>query len=80
MVVNDARVVYQDPVASTKKPAAAGDQKFVLRLPKDFHTALRHVAIDRGVSLNTLIAEVLQAWWSKQPEQARYSGTNQRRR
>jgi predicted HicB family RNase H-like nuclease len=74
MVVNETRAVYQDPVGSTKKPAAAGDQKFVLRLPKDFHTALRHVAIDRGASLNTLIAEVLEDWWSKQPERKKYGG------
>ena len=49
---------------------AARDEKqgLMLRLPKSLHTALRHVSIDRGVSLNTLLTEVLEAWWAKQPE------------
>lgn len=48
------------------------DQKFVLRLPESLHHALRHVSIDRKTSLNALIVEVLEAWWSKQPERGRY--------
>lgn len=45
----------------------------MLRLPKSLHTALRHVSIDRGVSLNALLTEVLEDWWSKQPEHATYA-------
>lgn len=44
----------------------------MLRLPKRLHTALRHVSIDRGVSLNTLLTEVLEYWWAKQPEPTKY--------
>jgi hypothetical protein len=45
----------------------------MLRMPKSLHTALRHVSIDRGQSLNTLITEVLEQWWSTQPEHPTYS-------
>lgn len=48
------------------------EQKFVLRLPESLHHALRHVSIDRKTSLNALIVEVLEAWWSKQPERTKY--------
>jgi predicted HicB family RNase H-like nuclease len=60
---------------AAKKDQAAADEKqgLMLRLPKSLHTALRHVSIDRGVSLNALITEVLEDWWSKQPERGRYS-------
>jgi predicted HicB family RNase H-like nuclease len=59
---------------ATKKAADSNEaeQKFVLRLPKGFHTALRHVAIDRGLSLNALITQVLDEWWAKQPENRKY--------
>lgn len=42
-------------------------------LPKELHTALRHVSVDRGVSLSALLTEVLEQWWSKQPERSKYS-------
>jgi predicted HicB family RNase H-like nuclease len=48
------------------------EQKFVLRLPESLHYALRHVSIDRKTSLNALIVEVLEEWWSKQPERNKY--------
>lgn len=66
---------------ATRKAAETGEaeQKFVLRLPRGFHTALRHVAIDRGLSLNALIAEVLSDWWAKQPERTKYSGSQARK-
>jgi predicted HicB family RNase H-like nuclease len=47
-------------------------QGLMLRLPKHLHTALRHVSIDRATSLNTLITEVLEEWWSRQPERRKY--------
>ncbi|MEO7329054.1 MAG: toxin-antitoxin system HicB family antitoxin [Minicystis sp.] len=59
---------------ATKKVQATADEKqgLMLRLPKSLHTALRHFSVDRRVSLNALITEVLEAWWSKQPEHATY--------
>ena len=59
-------------MAARKDAGKAPEQKFVLRLTEDFHRALRHVAIDRGVSLNALITGVLEQWWAKQPERGRY--------
>jgi hypothetical protein len=47
-------------------------QGFMLRLPKSLHAALRHLSIDRHVSLNALITEVLEAWWATQPECSKY--------
>ena len=61
-------------MAAKKKPVPDEKQGLMLRLPKSFHTALRHVSIDRGQSLNTLITEVLEEWWSKQPEHRKYRG------
>jgi predicted HicB family RNase H-like nuclease len=60
-------------VAAKKNETADAKQGLMLRLPKSLHTALRHVSIDRGQSLNTLIVEVLEAWWAKQPERKKYS-------
>jgi predicted HicB family RNase H-like nuclease len=60
-------------VASKKEAASDRKRGLMLRLPKRLHTALRHVSIDRGVSLNALLTEVLEEWWSKQPEHTRYS-------
>jgi predicted HicB family RNase H-like nuclease len=60
-------------MAAKKEPAKETEQKFVLRLPADLHRSLRHVAIDRGTSLNKLIADVLEQWWAKQPEHGTYS-------
>ncbi len=51
----------------------------MLRLPKSLHTALRHVSIDRAVSLNTLITEVLESWWTKQPEHAKYPAQDEKK-
>jgi|CZKU01.1.fsa_nt_gi predicted HicB family RNase H-like nuclease len=60
-------------VAARKKDEPSDErQGLMLRLPKDLHTALRHLSIDRGVSLNSVITEVLEDWWAKQPERARY--------
>lgn len=61
-------------MASKKEVASDEKQGLMLRLPKSLHTALRHVSIDRGVSLNALLTEVLEDWWSKQPEYRKYKG------
>ncbi|MEP7247160.1 MAG: toxin-antitoxin system HicB family antitoxin [Gammaproteobacteria bacterium] len=67
-------------MAAKKMETAARDEKqgLMLRLPKSLHTALRHVSIDRGVSLNTLLTEVLEAWWAKQPERTKYRSGEQK--
>lgn len=58
-----------------KEPKETDDrQGLMLRLPKELHTALRHLSIDRGVSLNALLTEVLEEWWSRQPERRKYKG------
>lgn len=63
-------------MAGKKDPDATDEkQPLMLRLPKALHAGLRHVAIDRGVSLNALLTGVLEDWWSKQPERQRYTGT-----
>lgn len=60
-------------MAAKKEKAEDGKQGLMLRLPKRLHSALRHVSIDRERSLNTLITDVLEDWWSKQPERAKYT-------
>jgi predicted HicB family RNase H-like nuclease len=65
-------------MAAKKEPAKETEQKFVLRLPESLHRSLRHVAIDRGTSLNKLIAEVLEEWWAQQPEHSTYSKSKKR--
>lgn len=40
---------------------------------------MRHTEIDRRVSLNALITEVLEDWWSKQPERRKYDGDRGKR-
>lgn len=62
-------------MASKKEPAKEAEQKFVLRLPESLHRSLRHVAIDRGTSLNALISVVLDEWWARQPEHGSYAGS-----
>jgi len=59
-------------VATRKKTETDDRQGLMLRLPKELHTALRHLSIDRGESLNALITKVLEDWWSRQPEHKRY--------
>jgi len=59
-------------VSTRKKTETDDRQGLMLRLPKELHTALRHVSIDRGVSLNALITEVMEDWWARQPERTRY--------
>ncbi|MFO0737567.1 MAG: toxin-antitoxin system HicB family antitoxin [Labilithrix sp.] len=61
-------------MASKKEAASDEKQGLMLRLPKSLHTALRHVSIDRGVSLNALLTEVLEDWWVRQPEHKKYRG------
>lgn len=64
---------YLSWVAAKKEPDSHDEkQALMLRLPRRLHASLRHVAIDRGVSLNALLSEVLEEWWAKQPERARY--------
>ena len=66
--------MYMWHVAAKKvRPNEDDRQGLMLRLPKELHTALRHLSIDRGVSLNAVITEVLEQWWAKQPERGRYS-------
>lgn len=38
-----------------------------LRLPPDLHEVLGEVAWEEGVSLNTLLVEVLEDWWADHP-------------
>jgi hypothetical protein len=59
---------------ATRKDRPTDDERqgLMLRLPKELHTALRHLSIDRSVSLNAIITGVLEEWWTKQPERARY--------
>jgi predicted HicB family RNase H-like nuclease len=59
-------------VAAKKAQAIDEKQGLMIRLPKSLHTGLRHLSIDRGVSLNSIITKVLEAWWAKQPERAKY--------
>lgn len=59
-------------MAAKKATEKEAEQKFVLRLPESLHHALRHVSIDRKTSLNALIIEALDQWWSKQPEHRQY--------
>lgn len=77
MIVKQSNTSYDGVMAAKKQvakaPVAEPDHRFVLRLPPELHRSLRHVAIDRGTSLNKLIAEVLEEWWAKQPERKRYS-------
>ena len=60
-------------MAARKKTETDDRQGLMLRLPVELHTSLRHLSIDRKVSLNALITEVLEQWWSRQPERERYS-------
>jgi len=61
-------------MAARKTSEQADDrQGLMVRLPKSLHSALRHLSVDRGVSLNAILTEVLEEWWSKQPEHARYA-------
>lgn len=73
---------YTEDVAErkTKKTDMDDRQGLMLRLPKELHTALRHLSIDRAQSLNTLITDVLAEWWSKQPERGRYGDRGSRAR
>jgi predicted HicB family RNase H-like nuclease len=61
---------------AAKRDETAQDERqaLIVRLPKELHSALRHLSIDRKVSLNAIITEVLEAWWEKQPERASYGG------
>lgn len=59
-------------MASKKDQTTDERQGLMLRLPSELHTALRHLSIDRKVSLNALITEVLEDWWAKQPERTTY--------
>lgn len=60
-------------MASKKDQTTDERQGLMLRLPVELHTALRHLSIDRKVSLNALITDVLEEWWSKQPERKKYA-------
>lgn len=60
-------------MAARKQTVEDEKHGLMVRLPKTLHTSLRHVSIDRGQSLNTLITDVLQEWWAKQPEHRKYA-------
>lgn len=52
--------------------AAASERSgLLLRLPRPLHTALKHVAIDRGTSVTALVLNALEEWWKEQPEARR---------
>ena len=69
----EAAPSYARRVASKKQAAEDDRQGLMLRLPKELHSALRHLSIDRKESLNALITTVLEDWWSRQPERERYA-------
>lgn len=63
------------------RPVVHGERSTaLLRLPPDLHRLLRHVALDDGVSLNALIVEVLEAWWSEHPDRGAYERLAHRRK
>ncbi|MDB4930712.1 MAG: hypothetical protein JWM10_3196 [Myxococcaceae bacterium] len=41
-------------------------QPFLLRLPMELHRQLRHHALDAGSSLQDVLVEVIEGWWSEQ--------------
>ena len=54
---------------SRGRPAKLTDhQAFTLRLPKGLYRELKVAAASRDVSLNDLLIEVIDGWWSKQPK------------
>jgi hypothetical protein len=57
------------------RPSKLGDvQPFPLRLPVDLHKQLKHYVVDHeGRSLNDIIVEAVQQWWSQVPERDRYA-------
>lgn len=61
-------------MAARKKAETDDRQGMMLRLPTELHTALRHLSIDRKISLNALLTQVLEEWWAKQPEHKKYRG------
>jgi predicted HicB family RNase H-like nuclease len=56
-----------------KRPDESADERqgLMIRMPRDLHRALRHLSVDRGVPLNTLILQAIDEWWQRQPEHGR---------
>ncbi len=51
------------------RPKTQPDAKpFVLRLPPDLHRMLRTYAASHGTSMNQVVLDVLEEWWSDHPE------------
>jgi hypothetical protein len=56
------------------RPEKLGDhQSYTLRLPVDLHRQLRHFAVDKGVSMNDILVQVIEGWWKDRPERASYT-------
>jgi len=43
-----------------------------MRLPRDLHRQLQNYASRDGRSLNSILLRVIEEWWMKQPEGAKY--------
>lgn len=63
-----------------RPPKLGETQAITLRLPVELHRAMRHYTIEARKSMNELITEVLQDWWSSQPGRVAYERLAQPRR
>jgi predicted HicB family RNase H-like nuclease len=43
---------------------AAERVQLLVRVPKSLHRSLKHAAIDRDASVNDLVIEALERWWT----------------
>lgn len=48
-------------------------QAFVLRLDADLHSQLRMYAVAHKTSLNSLLADLVEKWWERNPERAEFA-------
>jgi predicted GNAT superfamily acetyltransferase len=48
-----------------RKHARGSLSALLIRVPKELHAQLRHVAIDEGRSLNDILTEVISAWYER---------------
>jgi hypothetical protein len=54
----------------TKRPS--GEQLFSVRMPKKLHRTLRLLCTAKGLALNDIAVEALDAWLKGQPEARQY--------
>jgi hypothetical protein len=55
----------------TKRPS--GEQLFSVRMPKKLHRTLRLLCTAKGLALNDVAVDALQAWLDAQPEARQYT-------